>query len=88
MVLGSKRGRDRDKFARGKFIGNFSACNKLTQEFEDKFGGLTCQDLQQKFTGKTYDMWQAEEYKEFTDRRGDKCAETAEFVTQWVVEHG
>ncbi|RTZ67160.1 MAG: hypothetical protein DSZ29_01485 [Aquificaceae bacterium] len=87
MVLGSKRGRDRDKFNKGKFIGNFSTCNQLTQEFEKKFGGLTCQDLQQKFTGKTYDMWQAKEYKEFSDNRGDQCAETAEFVTQWVVEH-
>jgi len=30
-------------------------------------------------------MWKAEEYQEFTDNRGDKCAMTAEFVTRWVV---
>ena len=85
MVLGSKRGRDRDKFEKGKFIGNFTACNNLVDQFREEFGGVTCQDLQQEFTGKTYDMWQAEQYQEFSDNRGDQCARTAEFVTRWVV---
>ena len=85
MVLGSKRGRDHDKFEKGKFIGNFKACNELITEFKEEFEGLSCQDLQQKFTRKTYDMWKAEEYQEFSDNRGDQCARTAEFVTQWVV---
>lgn len=85
MVLGSKRGRDHDKFSKGKFIGNFKACNDLVEEFQKEFNGLTCQDLQQEFTGKTYDMWKAEEYQEFTDKRGEQCAVTAEFVTRWVV---
>ncbi len=86
LALGSKRGRDREKFAKGKFIGNFSRANELSLEFKEKFGGLTCQELQHQFTGKTYDMWKPEEYQDFTDRRGDQCARTAEFVTQWVVE--
>ena len=85
MVLGTKRGRDHDKFDKGKFIGNFKACNELIDEFKKEFDGLTCQDLQQEFTGKTYDMWKAEEYQEFSDKRGDQCARTAEFVTRWVV---
>lgn len=57
MVLGSKRGRDRSKFDKGKFIGNFNICNQLTKDFEKKFGGLTCQDLQQQFTNKTYKVY-------------------------------
>ncbi len=86
LALGAKRGRDRGKFSKGKFIGNFSRANELSLEFKEKFGGLTCQELQHQFTGKTYDMWKPEEYKEFTDNRGDQCARTAEFVTRWVVE--
>lgn len=86
LALGAKRGRDREKFAKGKFIGNFSKTNELAERFKEKFGGLTCQELQQQFTGKTYDMWKPEEYQEFSDNRGDQCARTAEFVTRWVVE--
>ncbi|WP_456407838.1 C-GCAxxG-C-C family (seleno)protein [Thiolapillus sp.] len=86
LALGAKRGRDRKKFAKGKFIGNFSKANQLAEEFKERFGGLTCQELQQQFTGKTYDMWKPEEYQAFSENRGDKCARTAEFVTQWVVE--
>ncbi len=86
LALGAKRGRDREKFSKGKFIGNFSKANELAEIFKEEFGGLTCQDLQQQFTGKTYDMWQPEEYQEFSDNRGDQCARTAEFVTRWVVE--
>ncbi len=85
LVLGSKRGRDRDKFDKGKFIGNFSVCNQLVDQFRDAFKGVTCQDLQHEFTGKTYNMWQAEEFQAFSDARGDQCAKTAEFVTRWVV---
>lgn len=85
LTLGTKRGRDRNKFEKGKFIGNFKLCNELTEAFEKEFGGLTCRDLQKQFTGHTYDMWQPEEYQAFSDNRGEQCAETAEFVTRWVV---
>jgi len=85
LTLGSKRGRDRDKFEKGKFIGNFKACNELVEDFEKEFGGTTCRDLQKQFTGRTYDMWKPEEYQAFSDNRGEQCANTAEFVTRWVV---
>lgn len=86
LALGAKRGRDRDKFAKGKFISNFKAADELIGRFREEFGGTTCRDLQEQFTGRTYDMWNAEEYKAFTDSRGDQCARTAEFVTRLVVE--
>ena len=86
LALGTKRGRDRDKFHRGKFIGNFRKAEELMKEFRARFGGLTCQELQERFTGEIYDMWQPEEYQRFCEQRGDQCARTAEFVTRWVVE--
>lgn len=86
MAMGAKRGRDREKFAKGKFIGNFSKANELIDQFRKEFGGVTCEQLQQAFTGKTYDMWKPEEYQAFSDDRGDQCARTAEFVTRWVVQ--
>lgn len=86
LALGAKRGRDRDKFAKGKFISNFKAADELIGRFREEFGGTTCRELQERFTGRTYDMWDAEEYKAFNDARGDQCARTAEFVTRLVVE--
>lgn len=86
LALGVKRGRDADKFHKGKYIGNFKAGEKLVSRFKNEFGGLTCQELQHKFTGRTYDMWNADEYQAFDKARGEECANTTEKVTRWVVE--
>ncbi|MDH5179209.1 MAG: C-GCAxxG-C-C family protein [Gammaproteobacteria bacterium] len=86
LALGAKRGRDHDKFDKGKFIGNFRLGQELTQRFVEEFGGVTCKELQEKFTGKTYDFWDESQYKAFTDARGDKCAIATATVTKWVVE--
>jgi C_GCAxxG_C_C family probable redox protein len=85
LALGTKRGRDADKFARGKFIGNFKAGEKLVEQFRTEFGGVTCQELQHHFTGRTYDMWNPAEYQAFDEARGSRCAEATEFVTRLVV---
>ncbi|KPK40214.1 MAG: hypothetical protein AMJ69_03100 [Gammaproteobacteria bacterium SG8_47] len=86
MALSSKRGRDRNKFERGKFVGNFQLGNELVKRFEETFGGVTCAHLQQQFTGRTWNMWDAEEYRAFDAARGDRCARATALVTKWVVE--
>lgn len=86
LALSAKYGRDRDKLDAGRYIGNFQKARELTERFRQEFGGLTCKDLQQRFTGRTYDMWSAAEYKAFGDARGDQCAHATGTVTKWVVE--
>ncbi len=86
MALSARRGRDRDKLDRGRFINNFKKGNELVERFRDEFGGVTCQELQQQFTGKTYDMWNPEDYKAFDQARGEQCARATATVTKWVVE--
>jgi C_GCAxxG_C_C family probable redox protein len=86
MALSAKYGRDRDKLDRGRYINNFKKAKELTERFRTEFGGVTCRDLQRKFTGRTYDMWNAEEYKAFDDARGQQCARATGTVTRWVVE--
>ena len=56
------------------------------RRFRQEFGGVTCRQLQQQFTGRTYDMWDAGEYKAFDDARGKKCAHATATVTKWIVE--
>lgn len=86
IALSAKRGRDRDKLDKGRFMANYQKGKELTERFQKEFGGLTCEELQRNFTGRVYDMWKAEEYKAFNDARGPKCAETTAMVTRWVVE--
>jgi C_GCAxxG_C_C family probable redox protein len=86
MALSAKYGRDRDKLDRGRCINNFKKAKELTERFREEFGGVTCRELQQKFTGRTYDMWNAEEYKAFDEARGQQCAKATGTVTKWVIE--
>jgi hypothetical protein len=57
---------------------NYGSCRE--------FGGLRCGDLQQRFAGRTFDMWKADEYAEFDKGRGDRCARATATVARWVVE--
>lgn len=86
LALSAKRGRDRDKLDKGRFINNFKKGQEMVERFRAEFGGVTCQELQQRFTGKTYDMWNPEEYKAFDQARGEQCARATATVTRWVVE--
>jgi C_GCAxxG_C_C family probable redox protein len=86
MALSAKRGRDRDKLDKGRFVNNFQKGKELVERFEKEFGGITCEELQQRFTGRTYNMWNAEEYKAFDQARGQQCARATATVTRWVVE--
>ncbi|KAF0101885.1 MAG: CGCAxxGCC family protein [bacterium] len=86
VALSAKRGRDRDKLDKGRSIGNFQKGKELVERFRAEFGGVTCEELQQTFTGRTWDMWKAEEYKAFDEARGQQCARATATVTRWVVE--
>ena len=86
LALSARYGRDRDKLERGRYINNFKKAQQLTDRFREEFGGLTCKQLQEKFTGRTYDMWNADEYKAFDSARGQKCAHATGTVTKWVIE--
>jgi C_GCAxxG_C_C family probable redox protein len=86
MALSARFGRDRDKLDKGRCINNFKKSKELVERFRDTFGGITCAELQQQFTGRTYDMWNADEYKAFDQDRGQQCAHATGTVTKWIIE--
>ena len=86
LALSARYGRDRDKLNAGRCINNFQKAKEFAERFREEFGGVTCKELQQKFTGKTFDMWQANEYKAFTQERGNQCAHATGTVSKWLVE--
>jgi len=86
VALSTRTGRDRDKLDKGRGMKNFAIGKDLAEAFEAEHGGYTCEDLQKAFTGRTYDMWKAEEYAAFSENRGPKCAKATAWVTRWVIE--
>jgi hypothetical protein len=86
MAISAKFGRERDKLDSGRGINNFKKGKDLVERFRAEFGGISCEELQMQFTGRTYEMWNADEYKTFSDARGKKCAHATALVTKWVVE--
>ena len=86
LALSAKYGRDRDGLDQGRYMNNFKKAKELTERFRCEFGGVTCRELQQQFTGRTYDMWNAGEYKAFDEARGNQCAHATGTVTRWVIE--
>ncbi|MFA6314058.1 MAG: C-GCAxxG-C-C family protein [Sterolibacterium sp.] len=86
LALGAKYGRDRDKLGAGRYMNNFKKAREFTERFREEFGGVTCKELQVKFTGRTYDMWRPEEYQAFDSNRGNQCAHATGTVTRWLVE--
>ena len=86
IALGAKKGRPADKLHKGRGIANFNAAKALVEKFQEEFGGTSCEHLQQQFSGRTWDMWQADQYQAFSDARGDQCAHATGLVTKWVVD--
>ncbi|NOQ79920.1 MAG: hypothetical protein GQ546_11025 [Gammaproteobacteria bacterium] len=86
LALGAKKGRPANKLHKGRGMANFNAGKKLVERFNDEFGGTSCKYLQEKFSGRTWDMWKADEYNGFSDARGDQCAHATGLVTKWVVD--
>lgn len=86
MALGAKKGRAADKLDKGRGMTNFNASVKLVERFRAEFGGTSCKGLQERFSGKTWDLWDPEEYDAFCDSRGSQCAHATGLVTKWVVQ--
>ena len=86
MALSARRGRDRDRLHQGRGMNNFRRARELVDRFRTEFGGITCEELQLRFAGRTYDLWNPEEYSAFTAARGDQCARATATVTRWVIE--
>ncbi len=86
LALGTRRGRDADKLDKGRGMANFQIGRQLSERFQQEFGGTSCEDLQQRFSGRTWDFWNPAEYNAFSAARGDQCARASGMVARWVIE--
>jgi C_GCAxxG_C_C family probable redox protein len=76
----------REDFNRGGFTDNYRMGAELVEMFRREFGGVTCEDLQERFTGLKWDVWDMRQFEQFKRQRGDRCAHATAMVARWVVE--
>ncbi|MFX0197607.1 MAG: C-GCAxxG-C-C family protein [Candidatus Hodarchaeota archaeon] len=90
MAIGQKYGRERHNLADPKQLRfkTYKLAKKLHERFIEEYGSSTCRDIQQRIFGRSYNLWDPEEYKLFEDAGAhrDKCPEVVGKATQWVVE--
>lgn len=89
MALGLVFGRDREGYVSGKRAGRaYKAAKKLHDTFAEEYGGVVCKDVQKKIFGRSFNLWDRDDYKEFEKMGGhtDKCTDVVGKVAVWVAD--
>ncbi|MBU7032457.1 MAG: C_GCAxxG_C_C family protein [Theionarchaea archaeon] len=89
MTLGLVFGRDQEGFLGGKKgLKAYKTARKLHERFVKEYGGPLCKDVQKKILGRSFNMWDRNDYQEFEKAGGhtDKCTDVVGKTAQWTVE--
>ena len=87
MAISAKYGRERKDFAT-KQPKPYKLARKLHDRFVQEYGAVTCRDVQKRIFGRSFNMWDSNEYREFEAMGGhkDKCTKVTGNIAKWVVE--
>ncbi|MEA2054568.1 MAG: C-GCAxxG-C-C family protein [Candidatus Thermoplasmatota archaeon] len=89
LAIGSIFGRGYDDFKQGKNKRRvFKYGKKLYDRFVDEYGSPICRDVQKRIMGRSFNLLDPLEYKEF-EKAGahvDKCPSVAGNVARWTAE--
>ena len=89
LAIGSIVGREYVDFKEGKKKRRvFKYAKKLYDKFLDEYGSPTCQGVQKKIFGRSFDLLDPKEYEEF-EKAGahrDKCPSVSGNVARWTAE--
>lgn len=88
LILGYKYGRERKDFSTGTRLKAFALAKKLHDRFVAEFGSCRCNDVQRKIFGRSFNLWDEDEYRKFEEAGGhtDKCPDVVGKVAMWVAE--
>jgi len=92
MALSLKYGRDLQAFKagdpEGKRLKAYEKTRKLYKRFEDEYGSVICRDIQKKIFGRSFNLRDPQEFKEFEEAGAhvDKCPGVVGMAAQWVAE--
>lgn len=75
LAVGSVHGRSRQDFDKGAFGDSFVQAKKVYEAFVEEFGSPVCADVQSALMGRSFDMWDAQDFQAFIAAGGhdDKC---------------
>lgn len=88
MALSFMHGRPVKDMDKGRFLKSYRLAKILYDRFLREFGASSCREVQKKVIGRSFDLWNSDEYKQFEAAGGhiDKCPNVAGMVARWVTE--
>lgn len=88
MAISAVHGRDRLNFGKGVYMDAFKPAKRLFDRFVAEFGSPICADVQTKLFGRSYDLWDPNEYAAFeaAGAHRDKCPSVVGRTARWTAE--
>ncbi|MBS7624093.1 MAG: C-GCAxxG-C-C family protein [Candidatus Bathyarchaeia archaeon] len=88
MALSFFFGRSLEDMGKGRFLKSYAKAKELYDRFVSEFGSCICKDVQIKIFGRSFNLWNPEDYEKFEEMGGhrDKCTDVSGKVAKWVVE--
>lgn len=90
MAMSSKIGRQRQNWKDPEGIRrkSYQMARKLCDKFMQEYDGLTCREVQKKLFGRSFNLLDINDYKEFDKAGGhvDKCTSVVGNAAKWTVE--
>ena len=86
LAIGQKFGRPRHFQSSG--IQAHRLAKKLSEKWREEYGSYICKNILKKICGRSYDMWDEEEVKQYAEDGGDidKCTNVVGNGAKWAVE--
>jgi C_GCAxxG_C_C family probable redox protein len=89
LAIGSLEGRNYKDFKEGKKVRRvFKYAKKLYERFVDEYDSPTCEGVQKRIFGRSFDLLNPKDYKEF-EKAGahvNKCPNVSGNVAKWTAE--
>jgi C_GCAxxG_C_C family probable redox protein len=88
MAICSVHGRGLEDMGKGRFLKSYSLAKRLYDKFVQEYGSCICKDVQKKIFGRSFDLWDPEDFKKFEEMGGhrDKCPSVTGKVARWATE--
>ena len=88
MAASYEFGRGYDNFVAYQDFATFEIAKKLYDKFAEEYGSCLCKDVQTKIIGRSFNLWDPEDYAEFLKAGGhtDKCPDVVGKTARWAAE--
>jgi C_GCAxxG_C_C family probable redox protein len=88
MAIGAHYGRDRASFQSSRSRYSAKLARRLYEKFVAEFASPICADVQVARFGRSFDLWDPQDYRAFEDAGGhvDKCPDVVGKTARWTAQ--